>query len=565
MSLQAIAQHIREGAISKRVMGWAMDQLKAAGVDGRDGPPPYGNASNFKKASVLLDAIRSATVYTADPPGVELVKSAEAMLCLAPGLCIRGGDCFPEGTLLLRDDFELVPIEKIVPGDRIWGLNDWSTVTKTAFKGELPLDALTLNNGSTVHLTPDHKVYVGLCRHGKGVECLTCRIVDHCEQFKRIRVSALQVGEVLPRPDRLHSMFVSGHYEFVLGTHAERVGFLTLKSIDRHVRSALCWDISTSDQYVYLPEHDVTVSNCDDMCILLGSTCMSVGVPVRVIKQSFGLENQEHVLVEAQNDDGTWFPMDPSTNLPAGRKYPASQEWRMDPQNPSMIGLRGAPEAEFIGIGKAHVHEGKKPCKCAGKCKPCGGPGLGRLPPVGLGATTALPSFTAPTSGAYEQAATDLQNQMIAVIQAGDSYYGAGEYQQAISSYQAAGNAGATGIGPEIDLGPAPNLTQPLTQKAWLLNSALAAVPTTSNASSDADNASQLVVQMATYYEQAITTGNAAASAGTSDPIAGTNPILNMNLIQGTLYAGALGALIGLAYVHLHHVPTPVRIRRRRR
>jgi len=723
MSLQAIAQHIREGALSKAVMGWSMDQLRAAGVDGRDGPPPTGNASNFKKASVLLDAIRAVTVYTSDPPGVELVKSAEAMLCLREGLCIRGGDCFPEGTLLLRGDHELVPIEKIKPGDQIWGLNAWSTVTQVKFKGELPVDAIHLNNGSTVHLTPDHKVYVGVCKHGKGADCLTCaRPTLRNENFRRVSVSDLREGETLPQPERisfgaseydpdrayveglaiadgwadeesrfkiagrdgmrkeaqkrevetickrlgvdthwhkryitvkdpewaqriarfgsyarfkaletlnlsektadgylrgvmadstantngggrtysttsrllavqvrvLHRMFgrscsvrmltpeqhggAGKHPMWRLGVRDESAQkgekALTVKSIDRNVRQTQCWDISTSDHYVYLPEHDVTVSNCDDMVILLGSCCMSVGVPVRVIKQTFGADDQEHVLLEAQNDDGTWFAMDPSTNLACGQKYPAAREFRMDPQNPSMIGLQGAPEAEFVGIGKT-------PCHCGGHCGPCASKkrrrgGMGRLPPMrlGMGATTALPSFTAPTTGPYVQAATDFQNQMISVIQAGDTYYGSGEYQNAISSYQAAGSAGATGIGPEIDLGPAPNVTQPLTQKAWLLNAALAAISTTSTAQSDADNASQLVVQMATYYEQAINAGTAAmGSATTSNPSAGTSPFLNMNLVQGGIYAAGIGVLFGMLYAHLH-TPVPAlarRMARRRR
>jgi hypothetical protein len=48
---------------------------------------------------------------------------------------------------------------------------------------------------------------------------------------------------------------------------------------------------------------------------------------------------------------GAWVPLDPSTNLPAGQSAFASSEFSVDPLNPSMIGLTGVPEAEFIGIG----------------------------------------------------------------------------------------------------------------------------------------------------------------------------------------------------------------------
>jgi hypothetical protein len=441
MSLEAIAQHIREGAISKSVMGWSMDQLRAAGVDGRSGPPPYGNASNFKKASVLLDAIRAVTIYTADPPGVELVKSAEAMLCLKPGLCIRGGDC-------------------------------------------------------------------------------------------------------------------------------------------------------------------------DDMTVLLGAACMSVGVPVRVVKQTFNGGDQEHVMLEAEYESGMgWFPMDPSTNLPCGRKYPATSEFRLDPQNPSMIGLTGVPEAEFVGIGKPHhdhVHVGQKPCKCGGKCKPCGARarGMGRLPPrvvsarVGMGrvgfgqngsssgsasgsssATSSdgtsggtangtnttlspLPTWTAPTTGGYVQAAADLNTDLVTPIGTGDTSYTSGDYATAITNYQTAGQAGAVTVGPEIDLGPAPNVTQSYTQQAWNLNTSLAAISSTSTAQTDADTARGYVVQMVSLYEQAIDAGNAASPSGTATTSGGSGP--NLTMLQTGAAVVGLGALAGLLYQHFKPVATKA-VRKRRR
>ena len=37
------------------------------------------------------------------------------------------------------------------------------------------------------------------------------------------------------------------------------------KEIEHDVAERPCYDIQTSDHYVYLPEHDVTVSNCEDL------------------------------------------------------------------------------------------------------------------------------------------------------------------------------------------------------------------------------------------------------------------------------------------------------------
>ena len=97
LSLQQIAQRIREGATSPKVQGVAFDALRDAGFAGRGIQAGGARA----RASALLSFVRKHTLYAPDPPGFEYVKSAEAMLCLAPGLCIRGGDCFPARNTLL--------------------------------------------------------------------------------------------------------------------------------------------------------------------------------------------------------------------------------------------------------------------------------------------------------------------------------------------------------------------------------------------------------------------------------------------------------------------------------
>ncbi len=56
---------------------------------------------------------------------------------------------------------------------------------------------------------------------------------------------------------------------------------LRVKAIHREVEHVPCYDIQTDDHYVYLPEADCTVSNCDDMALLYNSLVGSIGIPNR--------------------------------------------------------------------------------------------------------------------------------------------------------------------------------------------------------------------------------------------------------------------------------------------
>jgi hypothetical protein len=670
LSLEEIARRIREGRADPAVRGWAGDVLIKAGRP----------QSDTARMGAILSAIRKVTVFVPDPVGTEMNVSAAGTLCLRPNLCVRAADCFPAGTLLLRSDFEFVPIEKIKAGDKIWGLDKWSTVTKVAFKGKLSVDAITMNNGSTMHLTPDHKVYAGRCKHGKGSECLTCIAGSmRVESFTRVHVSDLREGETLQQPERVefgvgesdpdrayveglaladgwvshandfqiagrdgmrkeaqkkeveaickrlgiethwHKRYITvkdrdwteriaglGHYArqkhletlnlsettaeaYLRGLMADstantsgggrtysttsrqlflqvrllhrmfgrscglkfmtpeqhggagkhplwRLGVrdtkaqkaekvLAVKSIERNVRKTQCWDISTDDHYVYLPEHDVTVSNCDDLVIVTGSALMSVGIPVIVVKQTFGEGDQEHVMIKAQDTQtGQWLRIDPSTDHPVGQSLTASHEFEMDPMQPSMIGLRGVPDAEYVGIGAPSAS-------------------IVRVRPRFLGAPpsgAAIPSSVV-IDGPYNQASTDLQNQMVLPMQAADLHYGAGDYSAAITSYQAAGMAGATANGPEIDLVGAANTTQSYTQQAWNLNTELQQLADNGDQAS-ADAARNYALQMLALYLTAMNSGTATLTAG------GVPSASSLSLFQAALLALGGGAAAALLY-----------------
>jgi hypothetical protein len=505
-SLAAMCRKIREGMSTAVMKSFAGNVLKQYGFP----------TSVYDRTAALLDFVRKNVAYAPDALGTEQIQSAAITLCVegAP-VCIPVGDCFPEGTLLLRRDGQLVPIEEICVGDEIWGDKKWSRVEGKAFKGKLKVDAIEMNNGSTMYLTPDHKVYVGRCKHGKSVECPSCHAGARVETFERIRVGDLQEGETLLQPERvafnehggdlpdqLDRLYVEGlaisegwvdgnrfcisgqdgkrkealkhevkticdrlgvpttvhrkyirindpewatrvasfghlarnkHFEALnltepeaaavlrgimsdstANTHGKgrtfsttsrmlmvqvrvlhrmlgrstsvkmlmpeqhrgmgkhplwRVGVrvksdehalsrnektLAVRSIERAVKKVPCWDIQTDDHKVYLPEHDVTVSNCDDVSVALGTLLAALGMEVRVVRQIFGGGAQQHVLIEVKDEHGKWLAADPSSRtMPVGRKAPAVKETYCSPWDPVATGIGDG--AVFVGIGSLPV------------------------------------------------------------------------------------------------------------------------------------------------------------------------------------------------------------------
>lgn len=514
-SLAVICKKIYEGAATAVMKSYAANLMKQSGFP--EGARAQGEAA--------LEHVRANVMYAPDALGTEQIQRADVTLCVegAP-VCIPCGDCFPEGTLLLRRDGQLVPIEEIKVGDEIWGDKKWSRIEGKAFKGKLKVDAIEMNNGSTMYLTPDHKVYVGRCKHGKSVDCPTCgaRPSLLTESWDRIRVGDLQNGESLLQPkriafadgpgaattcqgtnERLDRLYIDGlaisegwvdgarfcisgqdgkrkeilkhevkaicdrlgvptsthrkyirindaewatrvasfghlarnkHFETLALDEAEaaavlrgimsdstantrgegrtyattshalmvqvrvlhrmfgrstslkmltpeqhrgagkhplwRVGIrvksdehelarndktLATRSIERAVKKVPCWDIQTDDHKVYLPEHDVTVSNCDDLVCALATILAALGLEVVVVRQQFGGGHQQHVIVEVKDEYGHWYPLDPSSKtMPAGVKSPAQNETRHSP-------FDGAEEgARFVGIGALPVLIWKK-------------------------------------------------------------------------------------------------------------------------------------------------------------------------------------------------------------
>lgn len=134
----------------------------------------------------------------------------------------------------------------------------------------------------------------------------------------------------------------------------------------------------------------VRARDCDDGVVAVGSSIMTAGIPVNVVKQNFGPGRQEHVLVEAQMEDGSWIPADPSTNLAAGDKVPAVAEERIDPMD--VVGSAGTSGPEIVTLGAVptdlppvHKNEhGEWTVKRYGQWWIHGGQGVGWVP-VGAG------------------------------------------------------------------------------------------------------------------------------------------------------------------------------------
>jgi hypothetical protein len=153
------------------------------------------------QAAALLRFVQTHVYYT-NEDGEQLQSPWRT-------LQVKNGDCFAAGTLVLRDDYSLAKIDDIKAGDRIWGADAWSTVEAHAPRGARPVTEVVLNNGSTLRLTEDHKLWVRACaKHGPGCADLTrgardCRKVGREFSWTRTRVADVQPGWVLRQPEKI--------------------------------------------------------------------------------------------------------------------------------------------------------------------------------------------------------------------------------------------------------------------------------------------------------------------------------------------------------------------------
>jgi len=133
--------------------------------------------------------------YVYDPDGTDLFATAKETLL------IGGGDCFPEGTLVFRDDGLLVPIETVEVGDRIHDGVDFVPVLKTWNRGPKEIISAALDNNCTLRLTPNHKVLrmpvETVVPKSRG--CRDWRVGGHGTE-QEVMFGDLRIGDFLLQP-----------------------------------------------------------------------------------------------------------------------------------------------------------------------------------------------------------------------------------------------------------------------------------------------------------------------------------------------------------------------------
>lgn len=200
-----IIANIQSGSLSPNVKSAAAMVLNRKCQVGSQILWCVGEKNSDAEVAALFYALRQpssplALRYTRDHAYVDQFMACDQLLKA------HIGDCFVNGTLVLRDDHKLVPVETLRVGDRIWGKDRWSAVTQTWDRGTRKTWLVRLNNGSAMRLTPEHKVWTYRCvdhaEVGKS-KCTPKRCPLEKRLLVRVAVSELRKGDKLVRPDRI--------------------------------------------------------------------------------------------------------------------------------------------------------------------------------------------------------------------------------------------------------------------------------------------------------------------------------------------------------------------------
>ncbi|HEY6356888.1 MAG TPA: hypothetical protein VIX35_01510, partial [Vicinamibacterales bacterium] len=123
---------------------------------------------------------------------------------------------------------------------------------------------------------------------------------------------------------------------------------LRLLGVERNIGRSQCFDIMTDDGFVYLPEYDVTVSNCDDAATVLIASMLTIGIPAMVIGSSHKHPHDvpTHVFGAFQDEQDDWVRMDGTTKHPVGRVAAHGREWWVEPGAEA----KNRGEGDFVGM-----------------------------------------------------------------------------------------------------------------------------------------------------------------------------------------------------------------------
>jgi len=257
---------------------------------------------DYVKTNVRYTGDAGAYVHY-DAKGNPVYEQADVFQSPQRTLEYRGGDCLPFGTLLLVEDRGLLPIDRVETGMRIWGLDSWTLVEDIWDKGLLSLDRVVLADGSGTFLaTREHKVFLA--------------------DDRRVTVGELDGGMRLRRPAHLPIAAVTSRSNDVAVDL-----YPVIRRVERDVLVAPCRDLTTTDHRVYLPDCDVTVSQCDDHQGVVGTLLAWNGFDIRKkVTAPTASAPDAHIYIEAKRrvdwtalDTTLPYASGPGTEHPYGR------------------------------------------------------------------------------------------------------------------------------------------------------------------------------------------------------------------------------------------------------
>jgi hypothetical protein len=137
------------------------------------------------EAKAVYDHIKNNIRYTGDVAPVKMgadgpIEGVDLFQSAYRTWEFKGGDCLPLSTLVLRDDYTLVPLIALNPGDRIADGEGWTVIQDRWLTGEKKLLAFDLSNGCTFRCSADHRIF---------------RVVG--ERVEEIRAGEARVGDDL--------------------------------------------------------------------------------------------------------------------------------------------------------------------------------------------------------------------------------------------------------------------------------------------------------------------------------------------------------------------------------
>jgi len=172
------------------------------------------------EARAIYDYVKRNVRYTGDVApikwrsgeieGVDLYQSARRTTEF------RGGDCLPISTLVMRDDYQLVPLAEIDAGDRIMGDGQWAEVQDRWLTGEKELLAFELSNGCVLRCTPEHRIFRDVDGRLEEIRASEARVGDDLVTPKAFKVSGRDGHEW---PEHVRSALTPEDLGWLLGVY----------------------------------------------------------------------------------------------------------------------------------------------------------------------------------------------------------------------------------------------------------------------------------------------------------------------------------------------------------